>query len=264
MSFANQIIDRCRSTNDLAKSLAEKGDPHGTWVSARTQDAGRGRLARKWASLEGNLFLSYVARIEPRDLWSWIPLTTSVAIVGYLAERFPHGEFRIKWPNDILATQQGVAAKLGGILCEGTSSSRPYVVVGVGLNCLQSPVSEEMGQPVTDLTSCAKAGIITADDIRTGLLENLDLAFGRLMTEGKSWIASAYDQRSFYEEGAELTWGTPPATGRVVGLGESAELLVKSSTGEVRRLFSDEVRVRTRAVSGASSQRRSGDDEFPL
>ena len=67
MSPANRVVERCVSTNDLARSLGEAGAPHGTWVSAKVQEAGRGRLGRKWESLEGNLFLSLIARLENKS-----------------------------------------------------------------------------------------------------------------------------------------------------------------------------------------------------
>lgn len=38
------------STNDIAKELAEKGEPEGAVVIANEQYAGRGRMGRKWFS----------------------------------------------------------------------------------------------------------------------------------------------------------------------------------------------------------------------
>src|SRR4051794_2063446 len=79
--FANCVLDRCSSTNDYARILGDRGYPHGTWVAVGIQEAGRGRLGRKWESLEGNLFLSLVVRLEPRALWSWVPLVSTMALV---------------------------------------------------------------------------------------------------------------------------------------------------------------------------------------
>jgi BirA family transcriptional regulator, biotin operon repressor / biotin---[acetyl-CoA-carboxylase] ligase len=67
MKFANQLIEECASTNDLARELAEAGFPHGTWVAAKEQGRGRGRLGREWVGERGNLFLSVVLRDLPRD-----------------------------------------------------------------------------------------------------------------------------------------------------------------------------------------------------
>src|SRR5689334_9561043 len=117
---ANQVIDRCASTNDLARRLGELGYPHGTWISARAQDSGRGRLGRTWQGVEGNLFLSIVARVEPPRLWTWVPLATAVGIASALRARFTGLDLRIKWPNDLWIGR----AKTGGILCEGIGSAQ--------------------------------------------------------------------------------------------------------------------------------------------
>ncbi len=250
MNYANQVIDRCRSTNDLVKELAEKGYPHGTWVSARAQEAGRGRLGRKWSSIEGNLFLSYLTRIEPRERWSWIPLTTAVATVRCLAGLFPEISLRIKWPNDLWVSYRGADAKLGGILCEGTSSSHPYIVVGIGLNCRQAPDSQTVGQQAADLTSCLGGRAIHADDVRAPLIESLNDSFGRLATDGKEWVAQEYEKWNLFSPGTEVAWGSPQLKATVVGLGDSGELIVRNSAGEVRGLFSEELSVRPALKTG--------------
>jgi BirA family biotin operon repressor/biotin-[acetyl-CoA-carboxylase] ligase len=82
------IVDRCSSTNDLARKLGEQGQPHGTWVSARVQEAGRGRLGRVWQGIEGNLFLSIVCRVGPPAIWTWVPLASAVGVARAAAR--PH------------------------------------------------------------------------------------------------------------------------------------------------------------------------------
>jgi BirA family biotin operon repressor/biotin-[acetyl-CoA-carboxylase] ligase len=67
MKFANQLIEECESTNNLARELAEGGFPHGTWVAAKEQSGGRGRLGRQWVGERGNLFLSVVLRDLPKE-----------------------------------------------------------------------------------------------------------------------------------------------------------------------------------------------------
>ncbi|HHY37403.1 MAG TPA: biotin--[acetyl-CoA-carboxylase] ligase, partial [Clostridia bacterium] len=41
------------STNDVAKEMAEGGEPEGTVVVAGRQTAGKGRLGRNWVSRAG-------------------------------------------------------------------------------------------------------------------------------------------------------------------------------------------------------------------
>src|ERR1700757_1351076 len=51
------------STNDEARRLAAEGALHGTVVHADQQTTGRGRLARRWVSPPGNLYLSIILRL---------------------------------------------------------------------------------------------------------------------------------------------------------------------------------------------------------
>src|SRR5271154_5529206 len=110
----NSVIERCDSTNDLARQLGESGCPHGSWISARVQEKGRGRLGREWQSMEGNLFLSIIVRPEKRSLWTWVPMASAIGAAETLSELYPKLQVRVKWPNDLWADRK----KLGGILCE--------------------------------------------------------------------------------------------------------------------------------------------------
>ena len=157
----NQTVESCSSTNDLAKQLAEQEYPHGTWISARFQEQGRGRLGRKWESVPGNLYLSYVIRDVPNATWTWVPLTIASAAVRFLRERFPTLDIRLKWPNDVWI--QG--AKLAGVLCEGSfRGEQSFIVAGLGLNCVGSP--SFLDRETTSLSAVTQR-LISADDIRT-------------------------------------------------------------------------------------------------
>jgi biotin-(acetyl-CoA carboxylase) ligase len=155
------------------------------------------------------------------------------------------------------------AEKIGGILCEGFGSSTGTVfVVGAGVNLAAAPdpellrpqdraasVSSWLGLPLapsaTELDAIA-AGF--ADRISEVALELSDLSV-------RARLAEAYSGRALFKPGDVLEWesfssGGAPTTresGRVIGLGEDAELRVHTSAGD-RALTSEEVRkVRARA-----------------
>ncbi|MEO5971112.1 MAG: biotin--[acetyl-CoA-carboxylase] ligase [Bdellovibrionia bacterium] len=240
MSYENQIVDKCGSTNDLAKSLAEKGVPHGTWVSSRIQEAGRGRLGRNWQSVEGNLFLSLVVRIEDKRLWSWIPLTTAVGIVGHLRKRFPPFETSplevlVKWPNDIYLKGR----KLGGILCESVGGPKSFVIVGIGLNCVASPNGPDLN--AADLTTMLAGQKITADDIRLGLVDSVLYEMNRLVSEGPKNIVGHYHEWALLKPGTKVEWDQGKKSGFVNSLGPSGELEVLTSHGTTVSLFAEDV-----------------------
>lgn len=238
--LANSVVDRCSSTNDLAKTLAEAGYPHGTWISARVQEAGRGRLGRKWNSTEGNLFLTLIARIKRQDLWSWIPLTTAVGITRALRQTFPDLDICVKWPNDLLLR----GAKLGGILCEGSSSSKgTYILIGIGLNCAFTP--EGLDQPGIDLTSAQGGKLWTADALRMKVIEAVLDEIDILNLRGKSQVLQGFQDWSAYPIGTRVEWGSSAQqTGIFTGLGHSGELRVKIADGQEIGLFAEDVRVR--------------------
>ena len=254
--FANRVLDQCSSTNDLAKELAANAFPHGTWVSTRAQDSGRGRSGRKWASLDGNLFLSVITRIQEKALWSWVPLAAAVAVCHRIREEFQGLDVLIKWPNDLWLK----GGKLGGILCEGSGTqSASFIVIGLGLNCVKSP--QNLDQTAMDLTS-ARGGILThADQIRSFMISSLLEEIQGLVQEGPKRVAEKYNRWAVLSQGTDVEWVSQPDlqthSGVVQGLGSSGELRVLSENNRVVSLYAEDVKIKT-----ALTQRASG--EFPV
>lgn len=232
--FANQVIESCESTNDLARELGEAGFPHGTWVSARSQTRGRGRLGRQWRSMEGNLFLSIVIRPEHREHWTWIPMSTAIAIAEAIRESYPELPVLVKWPNDLWIERK----KLGGILCEAVGSQKDsFIIVGIGLNCAVAP--EGLDQPTISLS--ARSGRkVTADDVRSAVIRHV-LKWTQLEP---AEISAAYEKLAAFKPGTAIQWAEGRETGTVVKLGASGELVVKNASGEPVSLFAEDVRVR--------------------
>ncbi|WP_205696315.1 biotin--[acetyl-CoA-carboxylase] ligase [Conexibacter sp. SYSU D00693] len=109
------------STNDVARSLASAGAPHGTLVTAGAQSSGRGRQGRTWSAPPGRaLLLSLVLR----DLSPMLPLVAAVAVTRTCGD-----DAQIKWPNDVLLDGR----KVSGILAEGRPQEG-WAVLGIGLN----------------------------------------------------------------------------------------------------------------------------------
>jgi BirA family biotin operon repressor/biotin-[acetyl-CoA-carboxylase] ligase len=109
------------STNLQARTLAGRGAPHGTLVTADEQSAGRGRQGRVWTAAAGRALLCSVVVREPPRL---LPLMAGVAVADVAGS-----DAQLKWPNDVLIAGRKVA----GILVEGRPQER-WAVVGVGIN----------------------------------------------------------------------------------------------------------------------------------
>lgn len=251
-SMANRVIDRCDSTNQIARQLGDHGYPHGTWVSARVQDAGRGRLGRKWESFEGNLFLSMIYRLQNRELWSWIPLVTAIGVTDALLCWNSRLEARIKWPNDLwIGSAPG--AKLGGILCEAVGNRNDsYVVIGLGLNCLHAPSGlDQLTSSITAALTPFGVGQVSADDIREKIVRGLLDAFDELNSPiGLKALLSRYETRALFQLGTDVEWiqslsgAVEHRVGIVQGLGNLGELIVKVNDSELLSLFAEDVKIR--------------------
>ncbi|NOT31225.1 MAG: biotin--[acetyl-CoA-carboxylase] ligase, partial [Planctomycetes bacterium] len=168
--FQHGIVD---STNEralaaIASGEARDGDVH----VAEGQSAGRGRLGRSWSSPAGEgLYLSLL--LLPRAAPNPAALTMAAGLGVLEGVRALGAEAaRLKWPNDVLASdERGTDAKLAGILVEtrGLDPLRPHAVVGVGLNVLQRAFPAELVRERA-VTSLALLGLAVT---RAAALEGL-------------------------------------------------------------------------------------------
>lgn len=236
---ANSVVDECASTNDLAKKLGDSGAPNGTWISARRQTAGRGRLGRTWTSEEGNLFLSVVIRGDFGSRRTWLPLVAAVGVARALP-----ASVKIKWPNDLTIKTPDGLRKLGGLLCEAHGSGRDtYFVVGVGVNVVSAP--DFVMIPTARLSDLAQDRDL--NELRADVLEGVIQATAELAGGGLSSLRAEYDARAAFRAGDEVDWttGAKEQSGRVLGLGEFGELKVESG-GQRLDILADDIRTRLR------------------
>jgi BirA family transcriptional regulator, biotin operon repressor / biotin---[acetyl-CoA-carboxylase] ligase len=134
-------LDETGSTNADALAAAKSGDQGRLWIRAARQVQGKGRQGRPWISERGNLYASLLL-INPAhniEKLGTLPLAVACAVHGALASLPGAGrhEFKIKWPNDILANGK----KISGILLETAmlEDDRLAVAVGIGINCEHHP-----------------------------------------------------------------------------------------------------------------------------
>lgn len=247
-SIANQVIDRCASTNDLATEFGRANFPEGTWVSARIQSRGKGRHGNHWISEEGNLFLSMLVRVEEIVLWTWMPILAALGVIQVLRKNLPKYPVRIKWPNDLWLGKK----KLGGILCE--ASGKKFIVIGLGLN---------VGSPPKKLASSAvslfEAGI-SLDLLRENIILEWQSRLKQIrMISKEEFIKKTQDEfwkESILSVGAAVQWISPEGreVGQVQGLGPSGELRVVLKNGKIRSLYDEVIGVREFSLEGEDSR----------
>ncbi len=124
-------VQETDSTNEWLKSRVDKMDG-GTWCATTNQTAGKGRLGREWLCARGEcLCLSVLEKCEAH------PAATLLMglVVTEVLKKMTGKEFTLKWPNDVLVLDK----KVSGILCEGgVCETGPYMILGVGVNLLQT------------------------------------------------------------------------------------------------------------------------------
>ena len=181
------------STNIAAKSWAEQGAVNGAVVVADLQTQGRGRLGRAWSSPSGTgLWLSLVLRprLEPERA-PQISLTTAVATCAALqALGYQAG---IKWPNDIYIDGR----KICGMLTEmhGSMESVEWVVVGIGINCLNKDLPPEIKDVATSLALAEPEKPVVRAQVAAELLNQLEKYYTILYEQGfaeirRIWLAN--------------------------------------------------------------------------
>lgn len=231
------------STNDVALEMATGGEPEGTVVLADAQHAGRGRRGREWFSPSGaGVYLSAIVR--PRGAAGSVPMLTIAA--GVAAARAVRSAaalpIELKWPNDLVIGRPW--RKLGGVLCEtaGPGSRIDAVVVGIGINLLETSYPREIAVRATSIETELGRRIERAPVV-AALLESLaavvaDFHAARLREICAAWRGFAGPSLG----GAAVRWidRTVERRGRARDIDGDGALLVETD-GRLERLVAGEV-----------------------
>ena len=132
------VYDTLGSTNAEALALARAGERGPLWISARSQDAGRGRRGNAWASPPGNLYATLLlTEPSPKPQAPQLSFVAALALHDAVCECAPQfgPALQVKWPNDLLLGP----AKLAGILIEGESEPAFAVAIGIGVKLREPP-----------------------------------------------------------------------------------------------------------------------------
>jgi BirA family biotin operon repressor/biotin-[acetyl-CoA-carboxylase] ligase len=147
-------IETVDSTNAEARRRALAGEPGPLWIWSARQSQGRGRGGREWISQYGNLFASLLIRLNcPIQVAGQLALLAGIITYDTIAKLIAYegrSELLLKWPNDVLLTDE----KIAGMLLENVGSSpdnRSVVVMGTGINLANHP--DNLPQPAVSLAA---------------------------------------------------------------------------------------------------------------
>jgi len=235
-------FDTIDSTNTYAKTLAKSGAPGGTAVAAGYQTGGRGRLGRSFSSPAGlGAYVSVILRPECAAE-ALMHLTCAAAVAACQAvEAATSLRPDIKWTNDLVVGKR----KLGGILTElsiAADGAVEYAIVGVGINCLQTPEDfpPEIRSFATSATlECGKP--VAPAAVTAGLIDRLR----RMPLEQKEALLRTYKRRCItLGQNVVVVRGDEKRYGKAVDMDENGALLVEFDSGKAEYVSSGEVSVR--------------------
>ena len=154
MKFKKFKFKKVKSTNSTAlRIIKETNYPLGM-VVAESQTEGRGQYGKKWASLKGNLFVSFFNELKKTNLSINVITKSNCLLVKNLLSKFTNKRIAIKKPNDLLIDKK----KISGILQEVILiKGKKFLITGVGINIIKNPNIKNY--PATNLQDVAKKSI---------------------------------------------------------------------------------------------------------
>ena len=154
MKFKKFKFKKVKSTNSTALRIIKETNYTLGMVVAETQTEGRGQYGRKWASLKGNLFVSFFNELKKTNLSINVITKSNCLLVKNLLSKFTNKRITIKKPNDLLIDKK----KISGILQEIILiKGKKFLITGIGINIIKHPNIKNY--PATNLQDVAKKSI---------------------------------------------------------------------------------------------------------
>ncbi|MBD5148052.1 MAG: biotin--[acetyl-CoA-carboxylase] ligase [Oscillibacter sp.] len=236
------------STNTYAKSIALSGAPDGSVVIANSQTAGRGRRNRSFLSpADKGIYLSVLLRpaLEPDRL---MPVTAMAGVaVCDAVEKVCGVRPQLKWPNDPVLGNKKLCGILTEMSVEAEEGHVQYLVVGIGLNVLQTPAdfSPEVAEIATSLSMNLEESV-SRPALAAAEIEALDRLYADLQAGDLSRYLSIY-RRDCVNLGKTVQLISPDGsreTVTAVDIDDAFGLVVRDQQGQQRVVRSGEVSVR--------------------
>ena len=241
MEFDFIYLDEVASTNSEALKRANFTDKP-TFIVAKKQTNGRGRIDRFWVDPFGNFSGSILIKID-EDLQTLAlrSFVTAVSVFDAIDEKIGNEHaLTIKWPNDILLNGK----KICGILLE--TKKLPHVtalVIGIGINLLSTPKLNKAHEITTEPGSIFGETGIKLDPLNFSELiaHHYVLRENQFRTMGFSKIREIWMSRAA-KLGAKITARTPvfEYQGKFDSIDEKGQLIIINN-GETKKIAAAEI-----------------------
>ena len=217
---------------------------------AETQTAGRGRRGRTWLSPPGlNLYMSCLKRFESGfAALSGLSLAIGVIVLRAL-ESLGIAGAGLKWPNDLLAIEDGrPGGKLGGILVElsGEYQGPCAAIIGIGLNLRLTPALQaQAGQPACDLATLAGGTPPDRNRVAAALIAGLIEGLNQFERDGFAGFVADYARHDLLrDQPLQLSGALGMFGGIGAGVDGRGALQVRLADGSLCPIDSGDVTVR--------------------
>jgi BirA family biotin operon repressor/biotin-[acetyl-CoA-carboxylase] ligase len=230
-------VDRTGSTNaDLV--AAARGGAGECALVADHQDAGRGRLDRRWEAPPGASLLMSVLVRPPFPATGPHLLATAMGLAAVDALAHLGGiAVGLKWPNDVVAPGaggDGSDLKLGGLLAElSAGEGGDAVIVGIGLNLAWAQVGFPAELAATATSVDLLGGSVGRDALVVELLGRFDALTAALEDPSACEALVGQYRARCVTLGRDVRVVLPVGelVGTAVGLGADGSLEVRGADG---------------------------------
>ena len=229
-----------KSTNDLAREMAEAGALEGTLVIAEEQTKGRGRFQRSWYSPTGlGIYMSLILRpnFAPEKAPA-LSIVAAFSLATTIGSWLP-GRVMIKWPNDILLGRKNSrrVRKTAGILTELSADKDKinYVIVGVGINVNQTAPEfpDELKKQATSIRRALRRKLSRVELLQVFLL-NLEKNYQVYVKHGLKPMSSRLCKLSYLiSREVRVQTGRNIIEGTAIDIDQNGRLIVETATGAV-------------------------------
>lgn len=241
-----RIWDEVDSTNQRAKEISGKEETERMLLLARHQTAGRGRRGRSFLDVEdGTVCMSLL--VEPKlTAADAVLVTTACCVAVWRAIRSVYGICTdIKWVNDLYFHGKKICGILTEAVTEAGTGKLKSLVIGIGLNfCVpQDRFPEDIREIAGALFESEPQ-----ESENTLIAEIVNQFFAIYEHLSEREYMDDYREHSILL-GKEITLvKEEPESAYVLDIDRDGALIVRMLSGEIRRIDSGEVTVRTKEM----------------
>lgn len=241
-----QCFNCVESTNDLAKTMASQGTPHGTVLIADRQTGGRGRRGRSFFSPAGmGLYMSVILRPQCKpDGLMHLTCATAVSLCDAVenAVGFRPG---IKWTNDLVYGNRKLAGILTELSVNAKTGELEYAVIGIGINCSQK--IEDFSPELQDFAgslSMFSASPADRSEVAAAVIQALQKMDQALLSEKEKALSQYRRDCITLGKDVSLLQGDTVRYGKAMDIDDQGALVVTFSDGNTEAVNAGEVSVR--------------------